>query len=214
MLEQTTSTRILQKAQELVMHYGIRSVSMDDIAKALGISKKTIYQFYADKDELVAAVIKNKIEYSQNCCVQDKANAKDAVHEVFLAMQMVQDIMQNMNPSILYDMEKFHPKAYQIFYEHKHNFIYQMVKSNIERGIAEELYRSDLHVEILIKARIENIMFAFNQQVFPKNKFNLIQIETALTEHFLFGIASLKGHKLILKYQQQRLKNTTDDKKK
>jgi TetR/AcrR family transcriptional regulator, cholesterol catabolism regulator len=214
MLEQTTSTRILQKAQELVMHYGIRSVSMDDIAKALGISKKTIYQFYADKDELVAAVIKNKIEYSQNCCVQDKANAKDAVHEVFLAMQMVQDIMQNMNPSILYDMEKFHPKAYQIFYEHKHNFIYQMVKSNIERGIAEELYRSDLHVEILIKARIENIMFAFNQQVFPKNKFNLIQIETALTEHFLFGIASLKGHKLILKYQQQRQKNTTDDKKK
>jgi TetR/AcrR family transcriptional regulator, cholesterol catabolism regulator len=57
-------------------------------------------------------------------------------------------------------------------------------------------------------------MIAFNQQVFPKNKFNLIQIETALTEHFLFGIASLKGHKLILKYQQQRQKNTTDDKKK
>ena len=213
-MEQLISNRIKQKAHDLVMQYGIRSVSMDDIAKALGISKKTIYQYFADKDELVEAVIKDKIEFSQTCCEKDKALANDAVHEVFLAMQMMQEMFQNMNPSIIYDMEKFHPKAYQIFYQHKYNFLYQVLKSNIERGIKEALYRSDLHIEILLKARLENITLAFNQQLFPKNKFSLVEIETALTEHFLFGMASAKGHKLIIKYQQQRQKNTTNDTKK
>lgn len=212
-MEHQISDRIKQKANDLIMQYGIRSVSMDDIAKALGISKKTIYQYFADKDELIEAVIKDKIEFTQNCCEKDKALAKDAVHEVFLAMQMMQEMFQNMNPSIIYDMEKFHPKAYQIFYQHKYNYLYQVLKSNIERGMSEALYRDDLYTEVLLKARLENITLAFNQQLFPKNKFNLVEIETALTEHFLFGIASAKGHKLIVKYQQQR-KNTTNDTKK
>ncbi len=209
-----TAVRIKQKAHELVMQYGIRSVSMDDIAGALGISKKTIYQYFADKDELVEAVIKDSIEDSQNCCLHDKAIAKDAIHEVFLAMEMMQEMFEEMNPSIIYDMEKFHPKAYAIFHQHKYNFLYQVLKDNLTRGIQEEIYRSDINIEILIKARLETMMMAFNQQIFPKNKFSLVEVETHLTEHFLFGLASLKGHKLILKYQQDRTKKNSNDTKK
>ena len=214
MADTDTAGRIKQKAHDLVMQYGIRSVSMDDIAGSLGISKKTIYQYFADKDELVEAVIKEKIEESQDCCMHDKAIAKDAIHEVFLAMEMMQDMFEEMNPSIIYDMEKFHPKAYAIFHQHKYNFLYRVLKENLSRGIEEELYRADINVEVLIKARLETMMLAFNQQIFPKNKFSLLEVETQLTEHFLFGLASLKGHKLILKYQQERLKKNSNDTKK
>ena len=214
MTDMDTAVRIKQKAHELVMQYGICSVSMDDIAGALGISKKTIYQYFADKDELVEAVIKDSIEDSQNCCLHDKAIAKDAIHEVFLAMEMMQEMFEEMNPSIIYDMEKFHPKAYAVFHQHKYNFLYQVLKDNLTRGIQEEIYRADINIEVLIKARLETMMLAFNQQIFPKNKFSLVEVEIHLTEHFLFGLASLKGHKLILKYQQDRTKKNSNDTKK
>lgn len=206
MAEITTIERIKQKAHDLVMLYGIRSVSMDDIATGLGMSKKTIYQYFADKDELVEAVIADKIKYNQDCCMADKAKAKDAVHEVFLAIEMMQEMFQNMNPTVIFDMEKFHPKAYNHFLQHKYNFLHKVVKENIERGIKEELYRDDIDVEIMVKTRLETMMLAFNQQLFPKSKFSLVHVETQLTEHFLFGLATQKGHKLILKYQQERIK--------
>ena len=209
-----TADRIKQKAHDLVMQYGIRSVSMDDIASALGMSKKTIYQFFADKDELVEAVIKDKIEFNQNHCLKDRDAAKDAIHEVFLAIEMMQEMFANMNPSIIGDMEKFHPKAYSLFHEHKYNFLHKVLKENIAKGIAEELYRSDIETEILIKARLETMMLPFNEQVYPKNKFRLVDVEIALTEHFLFGLASAKGHKLILKYQQERIKKYEHEKRK
>jgi TetR/AcrR family transcriptional regulator, cholesterol catabolism regulator len=120
----------------------------------------------------------------------------------------------NMNPSIISDMEKFHPKAYAIFHEHKYNFLYKVLKENITRGIKEELYREDTEVEVLIKARLEIMMLPFNQKVYPQNKFRLIDVEIALTEHFLFGLSSPKGHKLILKYQQERIKKKEHEKRK
>jgi TetR/AcrR family transcriptional regulator, cholesterol catabolism regulator len=206
MIDTSTIERIKLKAHDLVMQYGIRSVSMDDIAAALGMSKKTIYQYFADKDELVEAVIADKINYNQDCCLKDKSAAKDAIHEVFLAIEMMQEMFQNMNPTVIYDMEKFHPKAFAHFIQHKYNFLYKVIKENIERGIAEELYRPELDVDIIVKSRLEGMMLAFNQQVFPKNKYSLVHVETQITEHFLFGLASQKGYKLILKYQQERAK--------
>ena len=204
MAESDTKERIKQIAHDLVMQYGIRSVSMDDIASKMGISKKTIYLYFADKDELVAAVIKDKIQFNQQCCLKDKAVAKDAVHEVFLAMQMMQEMFENMNPSIINDLEKFHPKAFATFQEHKYNFLFVTLKQNIERGIKEDLFRNDFDIDVVVKARLECMMLSFNQQVFLKLKFKLVDIETQLTEHYLFGLATLKGHKLILKYQQDR----------
>lgn len=206
--------RIKLKAHDLVMQYGIRSVSMDDIASSLGMSKKTIYQYFADKDELVEAVIADKINVNQDCCLQDRSKAKDAIHEVFLAIEMMQDMFENMNPAVIYDMEKFHPKAYAHFTQHKSNFLYKILRENIERGIQEELYRPDVDADIMVKLRLESMMLAFNQHVFPQSKYSMIHVETELTEHFLFGLASQKGHKLILKYQQERIKKNSNDTKK
>ena|SRR5438045_7864319 len=198
--------RIKQKADELFRSYGIKSVTMDVIATRLGVSKKTIYHSFKDKDELVDEVIADLLTYNQVCCNKDRAKAKDAIHEVFLAMEMVQQMFQDMNPVILYDIERNHPATFQKFLQHKNKFLLQVIKENIERGKKEELYRPDINTEVIARVRLETMMIPFNQEIFPKSKFNFVDLEHQLIEHFLFGVATMKGHKLILKYQQQRKK--------
>lgn len=198
--------RIKQKADELFRSYGIRSVTMDVIATRLGVSKKTIYQSFADKDELVDEVVSDLLIYNQTCCNKDKAIATDAIHEVFLAMEMVQQMFENMNPGILYDIERNHPATFQKFLQHKNKFLLQVIKENIERGKKEELYRQDINTDVIARIRLETMMLPFNPEIFPKSRFNLVELEQQLIEHFLFGVATMKGHKLILKYQQQSKK--------
>jgi AcrR family transcriptional regulator len=205
--------RILQQAHDLYMQYGIRSVTMDEIAVSMGISKKTLYQFYMDKDELVEAVTMGIIEFNQSSCLKDRNLAKDAIHEVFLAIEMMQDMFANMNPSILHELQKYHPKAFDKFTEHKHSFMYKVFVDNIQRGIKEELFRPDINVELIVRVRLETVMMAFNQSIFPKTKYRLIDIETEMTEHYLYGLATIKGHKLIQKYKQDRIKNKNNNEK-
>jgi AcrR family transcriptional regulator len=195
--------RIKQKADDLFRSYGIKTITMDEIATRLGVSKKTIYQSFADKDELVDEVVGDLLIYNQTCCNKDRAKAMDAIHEVFLAMEMVQQMLQNMNPVILYDIERNHPITFQKFLQHKNKFLLQVIKENIERGKKEELYRENINTEVIARIRLETMFLPFNPEIFPKTKFNLVDLEEQLIEYFLFGVATMKGHKLILKYQQQ-----------
>src|SRR5215216_2673808 len=107
--------RILMKAEELFMQYGIRSVSMDDIANSLGMSKKTLYQYFVDKDELVEGVVDGHIMVIQADCTACHEEAKDAVHEIFITMERIIEQLSNMNPMVVNDLAKFHFKAYQRF---------------------------------------------------------------------------------------------------
>jgi AcrR family transcriptional regulator len=193
--------RILVKAKELFMRFGIRSVSMDDIASHLGMSKKTIYQFYSDKDELVDAVMGDELELMQEECTKCAITARDAVDEIFLTMEMVLEQFRNMNPMVLFDMEKFHYKTYQRVDKHKREFIGKIIAENIERGIREGVYREDLNVDIMTRFRLESMMLPFNIEVFSPRKYSLVDVSQAMIEHFVYGLASVKGHKLIEKYK-------------
>src|SRR5688500_5861181 len=199
--------RIQQKANDLFRRYGVKSITMDEIATQLGASKKTIYQYFSDKDELVSAVVREQIDFAQQTCETNCTSSKDAVHELFMAIDFVQQIFSGMNPAMMYDLERFHPQSYRIFLDHKNKYLFDIIRSNLKRGIAEELYRPEINIDIIAKFRLEAMMIAFNQDVYPASKFNLGELHTAIIEHFLFGVASLKGYKLILKYQQERIKS-------
>ncbi|HMK03543.1 MAG TPA: TetR/AcrR family transcriptional regulator [Ferruginibacter sp.] len=206
MTEIETSERIRQKAHELFMQYGLRSVSMDDIANGLGISKKTIYQSYADKDALVDAVVKVIIGHNQEYCDIDRRTSDNAVHEIFLAMEFMMEIFRSMNASLLFDMQKYHPNAFLQFSKHKNDYLYGVIKDNLIRGVKEELYRPEIKIEILARFRVESVSLPFNPEFHTKLKASLAEIEEEMTYNFLFGLVSQKGYKLILKYQQERTK--------
>jgi AcrR family transcriptional regulator len=200
--------RIQEKATELFMRYGIRSVSMDDIATQLGMSKKTIYQSFADKDELVDAVVEDDIREMQNKCGACQYNAANAVEEIFLTMEMVQEQFRNMNPMVLYDLQKFHFRSFQKFMDHKNRFLLEIIRENMNKGITEGLYRADLNIDVLSKFRLESMMIPFNMDLFPPQKYNVGDVTQVIIEHFLFGLATEEGYQLILKYQKGQFKKT------
>lgn len=199
-----TKQRIQTAAHSLVMQYGIRSVSMDDIATHLGMSKKTIYQYFKDKDELVEAVVDEVIAANQCACKADIDRSENAVHEIFLVMDMMAEMFKTMNPSILFDMQKYHPAAFAKFSKHKNEFLYNVCSQNLQRGIKEELYRPEMAVDILCRYRVETMFVPFHPEFQQKLKHSLGKIEEEILVHFLFGLVSLKGYKLIMKYREAK----------
>jgi AcrR family transcriptional regulator len=204
-----TAIRIFQQAHLLFMQYGLKSVSMDDIANKMGISKKTIYQFYADKETLVAQVVKQIINNNQLQCDNDICNSENAIHEIILAMDQMSKLFETMNPSILFDLQKYYQKAFKIFLTHKNEYVYGKIKQNITRGIKEGLYRSDLNIEIVSRYRVESIVIAFNPEFQSLVKSNLVRIAEDLSTFFLYGVVNEKGYKLINKYTKNRSKKQT-----
>ena len=198
--------RILNKAHELFNRYSVRSVSMDDIAAQTGMSKKTLYQYYTDKEELVDAVLQSVLEHNKVQCLQDQKKAENAIHEVFLAFDMIQETFTDMNPAVLFDLAKYHPEVFRRFQDFKYGFLYNIITANIEKGIREELYRPEIDIDIIARYRIESVTMAFNRDVFPSNRSHLLHIEQQLLDLFLYGLTTIKGHKLIQKYKNQRIK--------
>jgi AcrR family transcriptional regulator len=192
--------RIIEKTTELFFRYGLKGVTMDDIASSLGVSKKTIYQYYSDKDSLVDAVVQAEIDRGEMDCNYFLANA---IHEIFMEMDRMQEMMSSMNPFVLHDMQKYHPQAFKKFNEHKNKFMYQLIKQNIERGKKEELYRTEINADILAKLRLESIFLALNTELYPPAKYAALQVSMEILNNFIHGIITPKGLKQLLKYTTQ-----------
>ena len=193
--------RILNKARELMFQTGVKHVTMDDLATQLGISKKTIYQFFKDKDALVSSVVEFELANHALICNQSMEAADNAVHEIFLLMNVIQEMFNRMNPLALFEIEKYYPLAFEKIKNHKDDFIFSMISANLEKGIAEGLYRKDVDVTILSKYRLETSLIPFNIHVFHPSKFDMLKVNLQIIEHFVYGVATLEGHKLMDAYK-------------
>ena len=137
-----------------------------------------------------------------------KGKAENAIHENFLIMDHVHEHLREMNPMILYDLQKFHPTAYEKFVAHKNTFMKQEVADNIRQGIGEGLYRPDIRVDIISKFRVDSIYLTFSPDFLNGTDFSLVELQQELAVHFMYGIASFKGHQLISQYRAERLDKT------
>lgn len=195
---------IIQESDKLFCQYGFKSVTMDDIAKHLGMSKKTIYQHFKDKDELVNILIKDKLT-TQDCTMDFSAkNAKDAVEEIFFAIGNMHELLTGMNPKLFYDLQKYHPKAWLYFKNFREKKLGKVISENLERGIKEGFYRKEINIDILTQMRLAQVDIIFNQHDhYTTNKYTIAQVMIELTEHFLHGICNQKGTEQINQYQQK-----------
>jgi len=197
---------IINGSDKLFCQYGFKSVTMDDIAKHLGISKKTIYQHFKDKNELINILIRDRIvnqDLQMNKC---SVASENAVQEIYFNIQDMDFFLATMNPMLFYDLQKYHQEAWMNFVAFKEKEIGKMVTSNLERGIKEGIYRSDLNVEIITRMRLDQVDVIFTQsRHYDTNKNSLATIMTEITRHFLFGICNNEGVKLIHKYDEELL---------
>lgn len=200
MSELELKERIRHEATALFLKYGVRSVSMDDISAQLGVSKKTLYQYYTDKNELIENVLEGIICINECSCQGCVVESENAVHEGVLSLRLLQDMFRAMNTAILYDLKKYHPGAFQIFIRHKNEFLCNMVKRNLERGIREEVYRSDINVDILTRFRVESLTLMFDMEVQESISQPLLDIQREVIIHYMYGLVNPKGYKLLTKY--------------
>jgi AcrR family transcriptional regulator len=193
--------RILGAAIGLFTRNGIRSVSMDDIATHLGISKKTLYKWFENKDQIVSAVISNHLNGVQGECEHLISCTRNAVDEMVQMMDWAKRQFANVNPNTIHDLRKYYPAAWGLFHAHKNNYILTQIQANLRRGVAEGLYRADLDIEVLSRLRLAQIDILFDPDVFPHTQFDQPRVQMACNEHFLLGMVTLKGHKLINEYR-------------
>jgi TetR/AcrR family transcriptional regulator, cholesterol catabolism regulator len=194
--------RIISEAEALFCQYGIKRITMDDIAKHLGISKKTIYLHYKDKDDLVHMLITDML--SRETCEMDRneSDSQDAIKEMFLVVTHLRALLSKMNPMIFFDLQKYHPKSWLLFKNYRYEYTKNCIAKNLKRGIEEGLFRKEIDLEIISIMRMEQIDMIFNQIAYGPGKFNLSEVMTEITEHYLYGLCTIKGHQLINKYKR------------
>jgi AcrR family transcriptional regulator len=137
--------RILQAAARLFMELGVRSVSMDDVAKDLSISKKTIYKHYQDKNQLVFDTISMHIAEMETNTTLIMSEEDNPVLQIAKIADFVLQMNKNVHPSVLFDLQKFYPESYSHLIEHRNRYALQSVNQNLKKGIEQGLFRNDMN---------------------------------------------------------------------
>ncbi|MEM6629957.1 MAG: TetR/AcrR family transcriptional regulator [Bacteroidota bacterium] len=195
-----TRNRILTHATNLFLKYGIKTVSLDRLVRDLGISKKTLYQLFANKSLLVQEVCQNIVNEEEGICDGIIEVSENAVDELVKYMQHSIHQFQRISPKMIYEVRKYYPDGWKIFERHSSEYGVLKVEENLIRGISEGLYRPEINVNIVSRMRVNSINTEFDPTLFPEDEFNLIEIHFQLFQIYLYGIATEKGRSLIETY--------------
>lgn len=201
-VQSETDERVIQSVTELFFRFGVKSITMDDVAKHLSISKKTLYKHFTDKNEMVYKCCNYDLEKRKAVFDEISKSAGDAVQELLMMMANMELMLGSMNPNLLFDIRKYYAQAWERYVDFKENHMMAKIMENMERGMAAGIYREDLNVKVLARLRLEEVDMGFNPELFPHVKFNVKEVQLTLFDHFLHGITTPKGQKLIQRYKQ------------
>lgn len=193
--------RIILGAEELFLQAGIRSVTMDDIARHLGMSKKTIYHFFKDKNDMVMALVKKKLRDDECQIVDIINNSSNVIEEMMNMMKASEEIFSRINPIVVHDMQKYHPDSWAEFQRFKSEVLVQTLEQLLLKGIAQGFIRPDIDVKIMAKMRVNQVEMGFNNAIFPVSQFSPWKVQYQMLEHFNYGICTLKGHEMLDRYK-------------
>ncbi len=195
---------IIESTLPLFMKLGIKSVTMDDVARNLGISKKTLYKYVEDKNDLVRKSLGYSSEMENTEICKLCAIEQNAIDEIFEISNYVFAHIRSVHPSIIFDLQKYHPEVWKEFSATKKEKINQCYMDNIAKGIKEGLYREDVNGEIITKFYASRFELMFDQDLFPSDKFEPAETYLEIFRYHIRGIASEKG----LKYLVNKMKKT------
>jgi AcrR family transcriptional regulator len=198
-----TPELIAETAHDLFLKYGLRSVTMDDIAAELGIGKTTIYKYFGGKDALVENFVERAITANENICKKLISDANDPIIELFFTMVYSRRLYLDLNHAILLELEKNHHKAYLAIKQHKEKFVFQAIKTSIERGIELDLYQDDFNPENMSRFFLESLLLISDNNVFNETPKSTTVLSEEIFGHLISGIATSAGINLINHYKDQ-----------
>jgi AcrR family transcriptional regulator len=196
---------ILKKTGDIFLKLGFKSVTMDDIACELGISKKTIYKYFKNKEELVDETTAHLHETMHKSVVCICEKGFNAIQENFEIKKMFKDLLKNSDDSPMYQLKKYYPKTYVKIMEKEFSMFKDCILNNIEKGINEGLYRKDMDTELTAKFYFSLAMSVHDATFYTYNKNTLNKLETNVLEYHTRAIATEKGLQIL---KEQLEKNT------
>lgn len=208
---ETNLENIIKTVSELYKKYGIRSVTMEDVARQMGISKKTLYQYVPDKNSLVEKVVFAELELLRSRVRKIEAKDLNAIEHSLEVNKLINRIILQHNPSLEYDLKKYYAAIHRAVIAQRRQTMYNSIVENMEKGKREGLFRPDLKVEIIAKlqilrsdANIDNEFYHLTGKYTPQEIFNEVYI------YHLRGICTQKGLNLLEeKLDELKLKNNT-----
>lgn len=192
--------KIFEKVEELFMRYGIKSVSMDDISRHLGMSKKTLYKFVENKEDLISKVIGLHLEAEKQAIDEICEQSKNAIHEMLSIARFVSKRLRETNPSTIYDLQKYYSESWTQYEALHQEYVYDVIKKNIEKGIENGIYRENLNSDIIAKFYVGKSFILVDERTFPTRKYNKESLFLEFINYHIHGIASQKGLALLEKH--------------
>ncbi|MFO7851567.1 MAG: TetR/AcrR family transcriptional regulator [Bacteroidota bacterium] len=196
--------RITEEAAILFMKYGIRAVTMDSIAHHLGMSKRTIYEHFADKEELLMSVIKSMSAKQKDVFRKIMNEADNVIEALFAILRVASDHISKINPTYLMDLKKYHYRVYEMICQKGDIKNFEMTLAMLRRGVEEKIFRDDINLDI-VNSGIHSVIDSTrdNEDLSPE-KYSPFEIIDNLLFNYLLGISTPRGRELINKYKEQK----------
>lgn len=196
--------QIITAARELFMKYGFRSVSMDDVCRAIGISKKTLYEHIDTKDRLIELTLDSHLEDEEKMLNEIEADTDDALDIMFRISHFIVELVRQTNPRVSYDLNKYYHHIYQKWEKEHGMRIYERLKVNLESGQKQGYYRENMNNEIVARLYAGKVRMIFDESMFPTSEFDQA---TVVREHFIYHLHGILTPKGLKKLNEQDLLN-------
>ena len=188
--EKSISSKIFEKARRLFNTIGIRNTTMDDLAKELGISKKTLYKEIDNKADLVKFCVKYDLAQTEKKIHSISASCENAIEELLLIAALISEDLQLYHPSLLRDITKFYPESRALIENHKETFAQKNIYANLKKGIKQGLYRKDINIELTTIFQLHLCLLPFE---LGGTNYPTTEVYKEVLKYNLFAIATPNG---------------------
>jgi len=194
---------ILKRVSQLFMRYGIKSVTMDDISRELGISKKTLYQHVKDKGELVSLIIDMEFEDKNICLHNIEREYINAIDELYQVHKIVNMILKEYSPASVYDLKKYYPEVHLKMHHMRREKLMEHILDNLKKGKNEGLYRQDINEVLIAKLQVQRIENTFDNELLTIEEMTSPKLFHEIFSYHIRGIASENGLKELEKVMEK-----------
>lgn len=200
--------RLLTGAQTLFMRYGFKSITMDDVSRELGVSKKTLYQFFVDKNDLVNQCVEHYLEtMNKQCCLVMEDQSLNAVSVVLKITEEMSSIIKQINPSSMFDLKKYFKSSWDKLEIDRKAFINKTITDNILFGMEQGLYREEINPRVTAEIYVHLIGYLTDPDNYIKDDMDIRTMHMEIVKYHLNSICTTKGRKLLAEYTGNTLKN-------
>lgn len=184
---------LVNPIKDLFYAYGLKNLNMDDLSRKLGISKKTLYTYVKNKEELIEQIFLNEESVLQKITSEIDKLPVNAIEKLLKISELAHEEIKRLNPMIRYEMEKYYPKTFENLKEKKRTFLIEGMKINIRQGITEKIYRDDINIDLVTTIYFNSFIELHESDICKALDINFIQLFEVLFENHIRAISTPAG---------------------